>query len=122
MRSVHCIALCAIVVSAVGAPRPASAQTATTPSCRSGDPVVWVNTSTHVYHLQGDPYYGKTKSGNYACESAAEASGAHASGAKTKSAAAVGGSASVPSAMASPTMSKKKKHHVAGASPAPVAT
>lgn len=32
------------------------------------EPIVWVNEHSKVYHLQGDPYYGHTKSGAYMCE------------------------------------------------------
>jgi hypothetical protein len=39
--------------------------------------VVWVNTSSRVYHLQGDKYFGATKHGGYMCESKADASGYH---------------------------------------------
>ena len=42
---------------------------------------VWVNLSTKVYHEPGDPYYGKTKHGEYLCPSQAKAQGFHASGA-----------------------------------------
>ena len=47
-------------------------------SCTSGDPVVWINTETKVYHLPGSSYYGKTKHGKYACASDATKMGAHA--------------------------------------------
>jgi hypothetical protein len=61
---------------------PASSGTAMTamPTCAAGDPVVWVNTKTKVYHMKGDSYFGNTKSGKYACKSAADAMGAHAAG------------------------------------------
>jgi hypothetical protein len=54
-----------------------SPSSSATPRCAAGDPVVWVNTSSHVYHLQGTQYYGKTKAGNYQCKSAADAAGNH---------------------------------------------
>ncbi len=46
--------------------------------CATGDIVVWVNTSTKVYHYAGNAEYGKTKKGGYACEKEAGASGFHA--------------------------------------------
>jgi hypothetical protein len=44
----------------------------------AGDAVVWLNTSSKVYHFAGAKDYGKTKSGAYACEKEASASGFHA--------------------------------------------
>lgn len=41
-------------------------------------PAVWVNEHTKVYHLPGDPYYGRTKFGGYACEEDAVRAGYHA--------------------------------------------
>jgi hypothetical protein len=35
--------------------------------CGSHAPV-WANSHTKVYHVQGDPYYGRTKFGGYLCE------------------------------------------------------
>jgi ABC-type sugar transport system substrate-binding protein len=94
---------------------PASAaSTAAMPTCSAGDPVVWVNTRSHVYHHAGDPYYGKTSAGSYKCESAARASGAHLAGSKSSSDAAVGD--------ASPAPTKKKHHHRAAALPEPTET
>jgi hypothetical protein len=40
-----------------------------------GDSVVWVNTRSHVYHLEGDPYFGSTKHGKFMCEHAADKAG-----------------------------------------------
>jgi len=121
---------------------PALAQTgsssATMPTCSSGDPVVWENTSgsKHVYHMSGDKYYGTTKHGKYVCESQAKTDGYHA--AKMKGGMMGGsmgssssGSSSSGSTSASPAPAASgggmmgmghhhKKHHGMGmASPAP---
>jgi hypothetical protein len=62
------------------APTP-QAKTTTTASPRTaprgGRGLVWLNTSTNVYHCYGTRYYGNTKAGKYVSESDAKAAGAH---------------------------------------------
>ncbi len=53
-------------------------------SSRGGNPQarVWVNLPTHTYHCSGDRYYGKTHSGQYMTQAAAQAAGDHAASGK----------------------------------------
>ena len=42
--------------------------------------IVWVNLHKKTYHREGDPYFGRTKHGEYMCEAAADAAGYHVAG------------------------------------------
>ena len=39
------------------------------------DKLVWVNTRSHIYHFQGERYFGSTKEGKFICERAADKEG-----------------------------------------------
>jgi hypothetical protein len=113
MKRLASVLVLALAVALPGAafakkapPTPGALSTATMPACAAGDPVVWVNTSSKVYHAQGTPWFGRTAHGVYACTSAAVAMGAKPAGMR-------GASKKSPptpsSAMPSPNP-KKKKH------------
>jgi hypothetical protein len=58
------------------APPKSSNTPAATAAPGGGPGLVWVNKPSHVYHCQGDRWYGKTKEGSYMTEAQAKAQGA----------------------------------------------
>ena len=79
VRTVAVVALGLLPLSAAIAqvkPAPAfSTEQEAKAHCSGGDTVVWVNQQTHVYHLQGERWYGNTKHGAYECRKDADAEG-----------------------------------------------
>lgn len=48
-----------------------------------GDPVVWANPGSQIFHASGTQFYGKTAEGGYMCRAAAEKAGYKLAGGKS---------------------------------------
>jgi hypothetical protein len=66
---------CATVIAIGSAPAGAAM-----PSCKAGDPAVWVTSSHKTYYMMGNTSAGKGAGGSYMCRSAAVKGGAKMSG------------------------------------------
>jgi hypothetical protein len=79
----------AATTPAAAVPAPAAAQSAAPRTTKTaatanvaqapggGPGMVWVNTASGVYHVEGTRYYGKTKQGKYMTEADAQKAGYH---------------------------------------------
>ncbi len=101
-----------IAAFAMSSALPAGVAAQTKPLC-IGDSVVWENSRSKIYHAEGDPYFGKTAHGQYACKAAAEkdgyrlsrSTGGSSGGAKSKTSAASKSAPSKPAASSKPAFS-----------------
>ena len=77
MRTRRWLAAVAFLLSLVCVPLDAQKDTKSRSSSQASTvaEVVWVNTSSHVYHCPGTQYYGNTKYGSFMSEAAARTAG-----------------------------------------------
>jgi hypothetical protein len=125
MRTILTLTLACAIGLAGGVAFAQSGNSPAMPNCGASDPVVWVNTSSKVYHMQGSKYFGKTKAGKYACKSAADASGAHLDRSEAKAGSKPPKSGVTTPPPPEPSASASSKHHrkhKSSASPQPTAT
>jgi hypothetical protein len=122
IRRLFVLAFAAAAFAVPGLPAFAK-QDLTMPTCAAGDPVVWVNTKSKVYHEQGSSTYAsRTKNGKYACTSDAKKMGARAAHETMKKGTAMSSSAT-PAPAASPTTKHRKaRKGTMTPTPAPEAT
>ena len=85
-------------------------------------PIVWVNMHTKAYHEAGDPYYGRTKNGQYMCKAAADADGYHMAGERHKGGGMESGGTQGGCTSAGGTMTSTRHHRRKGETPNPKAT
>src|ERR1700753_2703349 len=71
-------ALPGLAQSAQPAANPAPVAPAATAPAPPQKGMVWVHTTSGVYHMEGSKFYGKTKKGKYMTEADAQKAGYHA--------------------------------------------
>jgi hypothetical protein len=103
--------IAALAASSVPAFAQTAAGTAAVPKCPASDPVVWLNTDSKVFHVQGDRYFGTTKSGKYECRSQATAEGGRASKEQGKA----GGTSATVAATPTPAAKRSLRSKLFGA-------
>lgn len=72
---------------------------------------VWVNLHTKAYHEPDSPYYGRTKTGQYMCASAAASAGYHAAGSGHANMNSANGSSAENGTNGTETSPRHRRHH-----------